>query len=63
MVFAMRRHGCLSYSVRGLRCYCGGLLTIISVNDVEYGRSVSLTKQGARNDAARQALKSLGWSI
>ena len=39
------------------------LLRIHTVNNVEYGRSVALTKQAARNEAARQALKNLGWNV
>lgn len=34
-----------------------------AVNDIEYGRCVSLTKQAARNEAARQALRHLGWNV
>ncbi|KAH7104419.1 hypothetical protein BKA62DRAFT_694598 [Auriculariales sp. MPI-PUGE-AT-0066] len=38
-------------------------LSIVYINEIEYGRSVSLSKQTARNDAARQALQSLGWKV
>ena len=37
--------------------------TLFTVNNVEYGRCVSLTKQAARNEAARQALQRLGWRV
>ncbi|EJD42435.1 hypothetical protein AURDEDRAFT_168505 [Auricularia subglabra TFB-10046 SS5] len=38
-------------------------LSIAYINNMEYGRSVALTKQAARNEAARQALKHFGWNV
>ncbi|EJD42433.1 hypothetical protein AURDEDRAFT_168503 [Auricularia subglabra TFB-10046 SS5] len=38
-------------------------LSIVYIGGMEYGRSVALTKQAARDEAARQALKCFGYNV
>ncbi|EJD47746.1 hypothetical protein AURDEDRAFT_113362 [Auricularia subglabra TFB-10046 SS5] len=63
----LQRRGCLN-SLRwddtpnGVR-HAPAWFSVVYINNAEYGRCVSLTKQAARNEAARQALKRLGWNV